>query len=477
MIFRERKTHVTMNRASDPPGPKGHWLLGSVREFRQDMLGFYSRLARDYGDVAGYRLGPRRSVLLTHPDLIEQVLVTDNRNFIKNYGLRLLKPTLGDGLLLSEGDFWLRQRRLIQPLFQRQAVESYAPVIVEHAERMLDAWRSEGNRDLHGDMMKLALGIVTKALLDVDAGDRSSAVGEAANAIQADFNSRFQSAVPPPFWLPHPRNWRLKRHVRKLDAVLQDIISRRRTEVRDRGDLLSVLVRVRDEVDHCGMSDRQIRDEVMTLFLAGHETTANALSWTWYLLATHPEVECRLLTELNAVLSDRLPTAADVPRLMYTEQVILEAMRLYPPAYVIGRQPIQDCTIGGYRVPAGCSVMMPQWVVHRDARFFERPDEFDPDRWNNGMSRRLPKYAYFPFGGGPRVCIGNSFAMLETILVLATVIPRFHIALAGVPPVVPWPSVTLRPRYGIHAVVRRRERRDASEFTGQKTAQPARAVL
>ncbi|MBI3860915.1 MAG: cytochrome P450 [Planctomycetia bacterium] len=459
-----------MARAPDPPGPPGHWLLGNLREFRHDMLAFYERMSRDYGDVVAYRLGPRKSVLLTHPDLIEQVLVTENRNFIKHYALRLLRPTLGDGLLLSEGEFWLRQRRLIQPVFNRQRVDSFAAIIVDHTRTMLDSWRPREARDLHAEMMKLALGIVTKALLDVDSGDNSDEVSRAADVILADFNSRFKSAFPPPFWLPHPRNWRLKRQVRRLDALLQRLITQRRSESEDRGDLLSLLMRARDESDNSGMTDRHLRDEIMTVYLAGHETTAHAMAWTWYLLATHPHVEARLLAEIESVVSDRLPTAADVPRLVYAEQVVLESLRLYPPAFVIGREPLHDCTIGGYHVAAGTSILMPQWVVHRDPRFFDRPGQFDPDRWNDGLMKRLPKYAYFPFGGGPRLCIGNSFAMLEAILVLATVLPRFRFELSADVPVVPWPTVTLRPRNGIHAVVHTRSSRVTADNTAQQTA-------
>jgi cytochrome P450 len=271
-----------------------------------------------------------------------------------------------------------------------------------------------------------------------------------------DFNDRFQSVFPPPFWLPVPRNLHLKRHVRRLDDIILEIIRQRREEGRDRGDLLSVLVHARDEADNVGMTDKQLRDEVMTLFLAGHETTASALSWMWHLLARHPKVEARLVAELDSVLGGRLPTAADVPRLPYTEQIVLETLRLYPPAYVIGRQPLEDCTIGGYRVTAGTSILISKYVTQRDPRFFERPDEFDPDRWSDGLLKRLPKYTYFPFGGGPRICIGNSFAMPEAMLIVATVAQRFHFDWAAAPPVVPWPSITLRPRHGIHMVVRAR---------------------
>jgi cytochrome P450 len=455
-----------MPSGKTPPGPKGHWLLGSLREFRQDMLGFYRQIAREYGDIVAFRLGPKKLVLLNHPDFLEQVLVTENRNFIKHYAFRLLRPTLGNGLVISEGDFWLRQRRLMQPAFSRQRIESFAPVIVGYTSRMLESWRSGSTRDLHADMMKLAMSIVTKTLLDVDTGDRATVVGRSVDVIMHDFSDRFQSAFPPPFWLPVPRNLHLKRHVRRLDEIIHDIIRQRRADREDRGDLLSMLVQARDEADNTGMTDKQLRDEVMTLFLAGHETTASALAWTWHLLATHPAVEAKLLAELETVLEGRLPTAADVPRLVFTEQVVHETLRLYPPAYVFGRQALEDCSIGGYSINKGTTVLIPPYVTQRDARFFDRPDEFDPDRWNDGLFKRLPKYTYYPFGGGPRVCIGNSFAMLEAMLIVATVVPRFHFELAAEPPVVPWPSITLRTRHGIHMVVRARQIDDHRHMNG-----------
>jgi cytochrome P450 len=465
-----------VTRTKSPPVLPGHWLLGNLREFRKDMLGVYMRCARECGDIATYRIGLRRLVFISHPEFIEQVLVTENRKFIKHYALRLLKPTLGEGLLTSDGDFWLRQRRLMQPAFSRPRVESYGPIIVDYTQKMLATWRSGETRDLHADMMQLALSIVSKALLDVDAGDKSHEVSAAIEWIMQDFNSRFQSAVPLPFGIPIPRNFELRRRVRLLESVIQQIINERRADRRDHGDLLSVLVHARDEQDQTGMTDRQLRDEVMTLFLAGHETTANLLSWTWYLLATHRDVEAKVLNELDLVLAGRLPSAADVPQLTYTEQVLLETMRLHPPAYAMGRESVEDCTIGGYRIPAGSTVIMSQYVMHRDPRYFDRADEFDPGRWSGGLMKRLPKYVYFPFGAGPRACIGNTFAMLEAILVVATVVPRFQFSLTANRPVALWPSVTLRPRDGIHAVVHERQRGTPSESPDQKDRAPVVSV-
>jgi len=461
-------TVVCPRSLTGPPGPKGHWLLGSLREFRQDMLAFYLRIAREYGDVVAFRLGPRKLVLLNDPESIEQVLVRERSNFIKHYAFRLLRPTLGNGLVVSEGDFSLRQRRLMQPAFSRQSIESFAPVIVDYTARMLDTWQSGSTRDLHADMMKLAMSIVSKALLGVDTCDRATVVSRSFDVVMQDFSDRLLSAFPPPFWLPVPRNLHLKRHVRMLDDVILDIIRQRRADQAETGDLLSMLVQAREDATKGGMTDKQLRDEVMTLFLAGHETTALTLSWTWYVLATHPEVESKLLAELETVLAGRLPTAADVPRLTYTERVIGESLRLYPPVYFFGREALQDLTIGGYAIAKGTSVLISQYVTQRDPRYFERPDEFDPDRWKDGLFNRPPNHTYFPFGGGPRICIGNLLAMLEAVLIVATIMPRFRFELAPEPPVVAWPSITLRPRHGIHAVVRTRQRSGVASV--EKTA-------
>ncbi|MBI1902378.1 MAG: cytochrome P450 [Planctomycetia bacterium] len=432
-----------------PPGPKGGWLLGNLREFRRDTLAFLTRVARTYGDIACYRLGPRRVYLVSHPDLIEQVTVTDNRNYHKHYALRFLRPVLGNGLLTSEDDFWLRQRRLIQPAFAKARLEAYSRAMIDKTLAMLEGWRDGQVRDVHEEMMRLTLSIVAKTLLDVDIEADTSDVSQAVHVTMEDFRFRFEQAVPLPVRLPTPRNRRLKRAIVSLDAIIHRIINERRTSGKDRGDLLSTLVAARDEGDGAGMTDRQLRDEVMTLFLAGHETTAVALAWTFYLLAQNPDVARRLHKELHESLGGRAPSVADLPRLVYAERVVRESMRLYPPAYAFGRTAIREGKIAGYHVPIGQTILMSQWVVHRDARFFPEPERFRPERWGESAIEQLPKYAYFPFGGGPRACIGNAFAMMEATLVLAAVVSRFEMSLVGGHPVVPWATATLRPRHGI----------------------------
>jgi cytochrome P450 len=439
-----------------PPGPKGHFLLGSLPEFRRDMLGFLTDCARNYGDVTAFRLGPRRIFFINDPDLIEDVLVTQAKSFIKHFALRLNPILLGQGLLTSNGDFWLRQRRLAQPAFHRDRVSAYSAVMVDYAERLSAQWREGEERDLHADMMRLTLEIVAKVLFDADVTSDVDDVGQALQVSLDHFSAQFNSIVRLPLYVPTPANRRLKKAVRQLHAIIQRFIDQRRADNRDRGDLLSMLLGARDEDDGSAMTDQQLRDEMMTLFLAGHETTAIALAWTWFLLAGHPEAEPRLAAELTRTLGNRPPTAADLPKLKYSEQVVLESMRLYPPAYMVGREPVEDISLGGYSIRAGDTIFMAQWVMHRDARYFDNPDQFMPERWADERMKHLPKYAYFPFGGGPRVCIGNQFAMMEACLILAALFRRWRFTLKPDHPVVPLPQMTLRPAHGIKGTVHRR---------------------
>ncbi len=395
-------------------------------------------------------------MLLNHPDLIEEVLVTRNRDFIKHYALRLLRPVLGNGLLLSEHAMWLRQRRLMQPAFDRQRLQGYGAAMVAGAQRMMANWHDGQTCDLHDEMAALALRIAAKTLLDVEVADEFDQVADALDVIQSDFKQRFASVFPRPAWLPTPAGFRLRRAVKRLDAIIGRIIRQRRVSRQDRGDLLSMLLAARDEDDGRGMTDRQLRDEVMTMFLAGHETTANVMTWTWWLLAKHPEAEETMLEELNRVVGFRTPKPEDAARLPYVRAVVQEAMRLYPPAYIVGREACQSSEVGGRPIPRGATLLMSQWVTHRDPRWFDVPDRFDPQRWIGARAATIPKHAYFPFGGGPRVCIGANFAMMEVALVLATVAPRFRFALQKEGELKPWPSVTLRPASAVRAVLTRR---------------------
>jgi cytochrome P450 len=454
-----------------PPGPRGSWLQGNLAAFRRDRLEFLTNCARRHGDVVYVRFGPRRIFLLNHPDLIEQVLVGHGRDFIKHFALRLNPLVFGKGLLTSEGDFWLRQRRLIQPAFTRQRLAAYAPAMLAAAQRMMASWQPGTTRDIFADMMRLTLAIAARTLFGADVESDTAEVGHALEMLQKDFDVRTNRLVTFPVWLPTPHNLRHRRMVRRLDEIIYRFIRQRRSDRDDKNDFLSLLLRARDETDGTRMSDKQVRDEAMTLFLASHETTALALSWTWYLLARHPEAAEQLRTEVDRVIGDRQPSADDVPALSFTEKVVLESMRVLPPVYILGREVTQDCTIGGYRIPRGFTVLMSQWVVQRDPRFFEDPEKFLPERWTDDFIRRLPKFAYFPFGGGPRLCIGNTFAMMEMVLILAAIAQRYHFTLAADQEVVPWPTFTLRPREGIMAVLR--DRSDSSLVLSSPTLESA----
>jgi cytochrome P450 len=441
-----------------PPGPPGRLLTGNLPELRRDALGTYLRYAREYGDCVSLRLGPSRVTLLSHPDLIEEVLVTKAANFTKHWGLRAARRLLGNGLLTSEGDFWRRQRRLIQPAFTRERIASYASTMVRLAERRTAEWRDGETRDVHADMSQLALDIAAATLFGED--EMESETHEVSRALQdltANFGGWFFRIIHLPGFIPTPGNIRRERAARRLDNIIYDLIRRRRNGGA-RDDLLGILLNARDEDDGTRMTDRQLRDEAMTLFLAGHDTTALTLSWGWYLLARHPEVARALSKEADAVLGGRAPGPEDWPKLRYADAVTHEIMRLYPAAYLVGRQAIDDCEIGGYRIPRGGTVIMSQWVVHRDPRWYAEPEQFRPERWTGGLLRRLPKYAYFPFGGGPRVCIGNHFAMMETILVLTTLARNWNFSVPpGEPSTKPRPAVTLRPAGPIRLVLHSRQ--------------------
>jgi len=433
-----------MSGSTLPPGPQGSFLGGNLPEFRRDRLDFLTRCTRTYGDVVRLRFGWRRVYLISNPDLIEQVLVTQARNFRKHFALRLNPLVFGNGLLTSEGDFWLRQRRLIQPAFHRGSINAYTPAMVASAQNLMRTWRPGESYDVMKEMEKVTLAIAAKTLFDEDAGADAQDVSRALQTLQEEFAARFGSVMILPWWIPTRQATRVRRAVRRLNEIIYRFMEHRKSGGDHKNDLLSLLLRARDEDDGRGMDDKQIRDEAMTLFLAGHETTALGLSWTWYLLARHPHVEQRLLAELNEVLGGRAPTAADVPALPYTEQVLLESMRIFPPIYAIGREALVDCEIGGYRVPRGLTIIMPQWVVQRDERFFDKPDEFRPERWTEDFKHQLPKFAYFPFGGGPRICIGNTFALIEMTLVLATIAQQFSFRTLPGQQVTPLASFTLQ---------------------------------
>ncbi|MDT7541284.1 MAG: hypothetical protein QOE33_1188 [Acidobacteriota bacterium] len=451
-----------MTAALYPPGPKATTPVARVRgylAFRRDPLSFLTRLAREHGDIAHFRVGGQHAYLLNHPDLIRDVLVNNQDCFHKGRALQRSKRLLGEGLLTSEGQHHRRQRRLAQPAFHKKRIESYGAIMVDYAARHSARWRDGESVDIAREMMRLTLAIVGKTLFNADVESDAEEVALALTEIMELFNmlllpySEYLERLP----LPHTR--RFERARAKLDEIIYRIVEERRRDERDAGDLLSMLLEARDEEgDLSGMTDQQIRDEVMTLILAGHETTANALSWTWYLLAQNVEAESKLHAELDEVLEHgrRLPTVEDLPRLRYTEMVFAESMRLYPPAWVVGRLAIKDYSARGYTIQAGSLVLLSQYVMHRDARFFTGPERFDPERWTAEARESRPAYSYFPFGGGARRCIGEGFAWMEGVLLVASIASRWRMRLDPNHKVETYPRITLRPKRGIRVTLEQR---------------------
>lgn len=435
-----------------PPGPKPHFLIGNFPLGGRDPLATFLRWAAEFGDIFYYRAIYIPVFFLNRPDLIEQMLVTQNENFAKDRVIQNSRWFLGEGLLTSEGAPWLRQRRLCQPAFHRERLPSYAEPMTAFTQEMLANWKDGETRDVHQDMMQLTLRIVAKVLFGVEVEDETNRVSAALNDLMS-YSSGARMVLPP--WvrfLPFPGLGRVRQAVRSLDETVFSIIQRHHAENGHGNDLLSILMNVRDE-DGSRMSDQHLRDEIMTFMLAGHETTALALTWTWYLLSQNPEAEQKLHDELKSVLAGRSPQYEDVPKLAYTEKVIKESMRLYPPAWGMGRVAVRNCTIGGYEIPVGGNVVSCQWVMHRNPRYFPDPEAFNPDRWSPEMIRSLPKFAYFPFGGGPRLCIGAGFAMMEATLLLATIAQKFRLKLVPGHPVKAVPSITLRPKSGMRMML------------------------
>jgi len=442
------------SKAALPPGPEGRFLIGNLPMLAGEGLATIEKWWRDYGDIFFHRAVGLRICYLTRPDYIEDVLVTRNNSFVKGVGLRVSPRFFGQGLLTSEGELWRRQRRLMQPAFHRRQIGRYARVFVECTQKMLSTWQPGDVRELHSEMDHLTLSTIARVLFNLDLTGYIDRLEATARALQARV-ALGPAVVYATRYLPTPANLRYLWAVGRLEAVIYRIIRDRRESGRCGDDLLSMLLQVRDE-DGRAMSDRQVRDELMTLIGAGNDTTTLTLSYAWYLLAQHPEVEARLTAELDEVLGDRPAEVEDLPRLVYTGKVIKEALRLYPPVWAFVRETTEPFEIGGYRVPARTNFVLVPWIVHRDPRFFEQPLEFRPERWTEEFERELPRFAYFPFGGGQRTCIGASFAKMQTTLMLATMAQRFRLTLAPGFKVKLRPTITLQPENGIPVVIAER---------------------
>lgn len=435
--------------ATAPPGPPTSRFGSLTYGFTRDPLNFLTNLATTYGELASYRMGGEQLFFVNNPHWIKDILVTHNRNFTKSRGLERTKKLLGNGLLTSEGNVHLRQRRLMQPAFHRERIGGYAQTMVDYADRMRRSWRDGETLDISHEMMRVTLSIAGKTLFDVDVESQAAEIRSALTDVMESFWLTMMPFAELIERLPVGPLRRAKRARERLDAIIYAMIRERRADFGDRGDLLSMLLLAQDEDDGSTMTDLQVRDEAMTIFLAGHETTANALTWTWYLLSQSPEEEAKLHGEVDRVLQGRLPTIADIPSLGFVERVVTESMRLYPPAWIIGRRAIEPYAIGEYIAPARSIFLMSQWVMHRDARFFAEPDRFRPDRWTPEFKAALPKFAYFPFGGGPRQCIGESFAWMELVLLVSTFAQQWRMALVPGHEAVPQPLVTLRAKHGM----------------------------
>lgn len=455
-----------------PPGLKLNLPLYTGRSFfdRTNPILLFEYLQR-YGRAAHYRLLWHHIVLLNDPADIREVLVDKAQCFVKERTQKRMKILLGDGLITSDGETHKRHRRIAAPAFHRQRIQAYASTIVAYAAAMRDEWQPRTQMDVAAEMMRLALRITARTLFDTEVTNEIHAINDEANAVMEIYNDliampraedllRWKAPVPVLERFQHSKD--------RLDSVVDRMIARKREEMARigpdaesaRADLLSMLIAARDEETRggglsergAGLSDRELRDEVMTIFLAGYETVANALAWTWLLLGQNPEVEAKLDAELRDVLGGRLPTLEDMPRLTYTEMVFAESMRLYPPAWAMGRQATQDVEIGPYLLPKGTYLFFSQYIVHRDARFFDDPLMFRPERFTAEAKAQRPRFAYFPFGGGGRQCIGESFAWMEGILVLATLAQRWRLAIVKEQRIALQPKITLRPKYGIQVI-------------------------
>ena len=469
-----------------PPTQQLNWLDSRFPMLRRDRIEFLTGQAA-LGDVTTFRMGPARVYFINHPDLIRDVLVVNGHKFIKGRALQRAKRLLGDGLLTSENESHLRQRRMMQPAFHRLRIAEYTRAMTDYAEKMADSWHDGDILDIDHEMMRLTLQIVAKTLFDANVESDADSIGQSLTAIVEMFNLLLLPFSEVLEKLPFPQSIRFKHARKTLNTVIYNIIDERRGSGEDTGDLLSMLMQAQDEDDGSRMTDEQIRDEAMTLFLAGHETTANLLTWTWYLLSQNPEKELKLHAELDRVLSTeggnlsgsegvassdkltvdtlptgrvsalRIPTIDDLANLKYTEHVIAESMRLYPPAWAVGRYAVEDHEIGGYIIPKGSTVLASQYILQRDPRFWDNPNEFLPERWEaQSVKEASQKNIYFPFGGGVRRCIGESFAWAEGILLLATLARKWKLRLVPGERVETKPMITLRPKFGMRMSITKR---------------------
>jgi cytochrome P450 len=460
----KQSTEVNMT-GNYPPGPDSKFMGANLGfRFSKDPLAFGLELLKRDERFQYAHFGPKHLYFALSPDIVHEVLVSQAKKFNKP---RLQKKAFGkfngNGLVNSDGDYWKRQRKLIQPAFHHKRIRTYANVIVDMTRQRIASWQPGQAINIQTEMSRITLDVVAKTLFNTDVRAEAERIGEAVHLVQQKAFREMSALFTLPDWVPLPYKQRENHAIADLRGLILRRIQERRASGEDRGDLLSMLLLARDE-DGSGMSDEQALDESVTLLLAGHETTATALTWTWYLLAAHSDIETKLLCDNDTLLANRLPTFDDVPHLRYATMIVKESMRLYPPTWMYSREAVEPVEIGGYRLPIGAMVSLFPYVIQRDPYLWDQPDEFIPERFVPDLEEERPGYAYFPFGGGPRVCIGNSFAMMEMPLIIATILQQFRLALApgqGTP--VPEPLIALRPKDGIRMIVQPRERIDAPE--------------
>lgn len=439
-----------------PPGPKGIPILGSAVPFFKDILGFLKSTASRYGDIAYFQLGTRKIYMLSHPDDIQDVLITNNRNFLKSRALQRAKIIVGEGLLTSEGETHLRNRRIIQPIFHNRVIPGFAETMVHFTDEFISDWKESSVIDVHRKMMEITQRIVVKTLFDAELDDS----GKLIDSLSYILNQFSRFLFPFSEYLdkiPIPSNIKCNNALNTIDEYLYKIIQERKSDVNNRNDLLSLLIQqTEDTGSKNAFNEKQVRDEVVTFYIAGQETTSNALCWTWYLISQNKEVEEKIESEIRTVLGNRLPTYEDLGSLTYIQNTVKESLRMFPPAWVVTRRAINDYRVGEYNIPSGTDIYMSQYVVHYDKRFYDKPEIFNPDRWNNLSGKEIHRFAFFPFGGGPRRCIGEPFAMMEAVLLIATIASKWRMRLAPNFKVEPQPLITLRPKNGLKMVLEKK---------------------
>lgn len=441
---------------SFPPGPKGNFILGNLLEFNRDRLGFLSGCSRTYGDIVSLRFGPFNTYLLSDPFGIEQVLVNTSKKFVKAKGLRSNRLLLGDGLIVSEGDFWQQQRKLTQLAFSHNRINAYKEIAIAQTDAMVDRWRNSTVIDIHSEMLDLVLAIVGESLFGPEILNDFHKLSESMKFAMRHINVRSKSLFLFSDYFPTQQNRTFLSSMSEIDEIIYSLIRQRRKLDNERDDLLAIMI---DKIYEDGhkLSDEQIRDEIVSFLSAGHETTASSLSWLFYLISQHPDVQMKLQQELENLSAEQSLDLANLSKFPYFEKVVKEAMRLYPSAWLMGREAIQDCEVAGYQLRSGSIFLISQWVMHRDPRYFVNPESFNPDRWNEDLSKKLPNYAYFPFGGGTRLCIGKTFAIMEIFLISSFILQRFKLEFPASFSTSPSPAIALYPKQGMKIIVSRRD--------------------